>query len=96
MSMSPSRAEYALPGLAVLEQSPIIIEKIVHLASDEQMHWKPAADRWSIGEVLGHLAEVEVMGFRERVEKMRASGGSRGDGLSRARGENGGERIAGA
>jgi len=70
MSMSPSRAEYALPGLAVLEQSPIIIEKIVHLASDEQMHWKPAADRWSIGEVLGHLAEVEVMGFRERVEKM--------------------------
>ncbi|MFZ3217401.1 MAG: DinB family protein [Candidatus Acidiferrales bacterium] len=60
----------ALPGLAVLEQTPIIIEKIVWVASDEQLHWKPAADRWSISEVLAHLADVEVTGFRERVQKM--------------------------
>ena len=60
----------SLPGLAVLEQTPIIIEKIVWSANDEQMHWKPAADRWSISEVLAHLADVEVVGFRERVQKM--------------------------
>src|ERR1700685_1332474 len=60
----------ALPGLAVLEQTPIIIEKIVWAASDEQLHWKPAQDRWSISEVLAHLAEVEVIGFRERIQLM--------------------------
>jgi hypothetical protein len=66
---APSNPD-ALPGLAVLEQTPIIIEKIVWSATDEQMHWKPAMDRWSISEVLAHLADVEVFGFRERIQKM--------------------------
>ena len=61
-----------LPGMAVLEQTPIIIEKIVWAATDEQMHWKPAADRWSIAEVLAHLADTEVIVFRERIQKMMA------------------------
>jgi hypothetical protein len=60
----------ALPGLAVLEQTPIIIEKIVWFVTDEQMQWKPAPDRWSISEVLAHLADVEVAGFRDRIQKM--------------------------
>jgi DinB family protein len=68
--MSASPSPHALPGLPVLEQTPIIIEKIVWAASDEQMHWKPAMDRWSISEVLAHLAEVEVLGFRDRIQKM--------------------------
>ncbi|HVB35593.1 MAG TPA: DinB family protein [Candidatus Acidoferrales bacterium] len=60
----------ALPGVAVLEQSPIIIEKLVGLASEEQLRWKPSMERWSISEVLAHLADVEVTGFRERIERM--------------------------
>jgi hypothetical protein len=68
--MGTARAEIGLPGFAVLEQTPIIIEKIVHLADGDQLQWKPAADRWSISEVLAHLADVEVLGFRTRVEKM--------------------------
>jgi hypothetical protein len=60
----------SLPGLAVLEQAPIIIEKIIWAANDEQMHWKPAMDRWSISEVLAHLAETEVIVFRERIRAM--------------------------
>ena len=60
----------AIPGIAVLEQTPIIIEKIVLSATDEQMGWKPSTERWSISEVLGHLAEAEVLGFRERVRVM--------------------------
>ncbi len=61
----------ALPGIPVLEQTPIIIEKIVWAATEEQLHWKPAQDRWSISEVLAHLADSELM-FRGRVEKMAA------------------------
>ena len=68
--MAATPSPDALPGLAVLEQTPIIIEKIVWSASDEQLHWKPAADRWSISEVLAHLADVEVVGFRDRVQLM--------------------------
>jgi len=60
----------SLPGLPVLEQTPIIIEKIIWAASEEQLHWKPAMDRWSIAEVLAHLADVEVVGFRERIQQM--------------------------
>lgn len=68
--MAATPSPDALPGLAVLEQTPIIIEKIVWSASDEQMHWKPSMERWSISEVLAHLADVEVVGFRDRVQKM--------------------------
>ncbi len=68
--MSASPSPHALPGLPVLEQTPIIIEKIVWAANDDQMHWKPAMDRWSISEVLAHLADVEVVGFRDRIQKM--------------------------
>jgi len=63
----------ALPGVAVLEQTPIIIEKLVALASEDQLHWKPSMERWSISEVLAHLADVEVAGFRERIERMAQS-----------------------
>jgi hypothetical protein len=61
--MAATPSPDALPGLAVLEQTPIIIEKIVWVAGDEQLYWKPAADRWSVSEVLAHLAEVEVIAF---------------------------------
>jgi hypothetical protein len=62
-----------LPGVAVLEQTPIIIEKLVSLASEDQLQWKPSMERWSISEILAHLADVEVAGFRERIERMAQS-----------------------
>ena len=68
--MSARPAPDALPGLSVLEQTPIVIEKLVHLISEEQASWKPAPDRWSVREVLAHLADVEIYGFRNRIEKM--------------------------
>jgi hypothetical protein len=68
--MTPAMSPLALPGLAVLEQTPIIMEKLVHIATDEQLQWKPAMERWSISEVLAHLAEAEVLAFRDRVKKM--------------------------
>jgi hypothetical protein len=60
----------ALPGLPLLEQTPILIEKMLSAANDEQMQWKPAADRWSISEVLAHLADVEQVVFRKRIQMM--------------------------
>ncbi|HEV2298407.1 MAG TPA: DinB family protein [Candidatus Acidoferrales bacterium] len=66
---SPASAT-ALPGLNVLEQTPIIIEKLVSLATEDQLAWKPAMDRWSISEVLAHLADAEVAAFRERIRMM--------------------------
>lgn len=57
------------PEIAILEQVPIIIEKILVAAGPNELHWKPAADRWSIGEVLGHLVDVEKL-MRGRVQRM--------------------------
>ena len=54
----------------MLEQTPIIIEKLVHLASMDQLRWKPAQDRWSISEILAHLVHVEGESFRDRIELM--------------------------
>lgn len=63
------REAEATPTLAVLEQTPIILEKILAGASADALHWKPSADRWSIGEVLAHLVEVEQV-FRTRAKRM--------------------------
>jgi len=68
--MSAKAAPQSLPGIAVLEQTPIILEKILLSAGEEEFLWKPAADRWSIREVLAHLADTELHVFRGRVEKM--------------------------
>lgn len=66
----PSAAEkQVLPALELLEQTPIIIEKILYSATQEQLRWKPAPDRWSISEVLAHLVDVERV-FRERARRM--------------------------
>lgn len=63
------RATQNLPGLAVLEQTPIIIEKILLDVPESTLTWKPSSQRWSVSEVLAHLAEVDGV-FRERTKKM--------------------------
>ena len=61
--------EELLPGVSVLEQSPIIMEKILYEATQDELHWKPAPERWSISEVLAHLVDVETV-FRRRAKLM--------------------------
>jgi hypothetical protein len=58
-----------LPGFELLEQTPIIIEKILIAAGRDSLHWKPAENRWSISEVLAHLADVETV-FLRRAKAM--------------------------
>ena len=68
--MSASSAPHTLPELAVLEQTPIILEKMLLAATGDQLCWKPSKGRWSIGEVLAHLADVEAIVFRARIQRM--------------------------
>lgn len=63
------RSEEFLPGVSVLEQTPIIVEKILYEATSDELQWKPALDRWSISEVLAHLVDVETV-FRKRAKLM--------------------------
>jgi hypothetical protein len=66
--MSP-RASSNLPGISLLEQTPIIIEKILLDVPDSTLGWKPAMDRWSISEVLAHMTETEQI-IRERLRRI--------------------------
>jgi len=67
--MSTAPSSQSLPFLTVMEQTPIIIEKILLDASPDALQWKRQADRWSISEVLAHLADVDLF-MRERINKM--------------------------
>ncbi len=60
----------AFPALQVLEETPHILHALIRCVSDDIVEWKPAADRWSIREVLVHLIDVENRGFRSRAEAM--------------------------
>jgi len=47
------------------------IDTIVSLAKgvgEDQARWRPAPDRWSIVEVIGHLYDEEQFDFRARVD----------------------------
>jgi len=56
--------------LRILQQTPGILRNLLSLATREQLDWRPSAERWSIGMVLAHLADVEIGGFRCRFEAM--------------------------
>jgi hypothetical protein len=47
-----------------------VLRNLLTLATLEQLDWRPSSERWSIGMVLAHLADVEIKGFRSRFEAM--------------------------
>jgi hypothetical protein len=60
----------ACPGYEQLRGTPHILRAMLSGVTDEEVRWKPAPERWSILQVLGHLAHVEARGFRGRVLRM--------------------------
>ena len=62
-----------LQVLAQLENTPEILRLLLDGLTPEEANWKPAANRWSIAEVIEHLSHVEGHGFRSRVDLMMAS-----------------------
>ena len=61
-----------LPCLDLLESTPGILRNLMAGLSDEDVRWKPAPDRFSIGEVLAHLSHSEGHCYRMRVDRFLA------------------------
>jgi len=46
--------------LELQAQTPAILAELLSKASDQQLTTRPGKDKWSIGEILAHLAEDEI------------------------------------
>ena len=57
------------PALLLLEKTPILIETMLRDLPEELLRWKPAPERWSIAEVLGHLADIEMV-YADRTRRI--------------------------
>lgn len=64
--MQPASASDMQPAISLLGKTPQILETLLGDLPGELLHWKPAADRWSMSEVLGHLSALEVV-YADRV-----------------------------
>ncbi|HSF19296.1 MAG TPA: DinB family protein [Vicinamibacteria bacterium] len=53
-----------------LAATPDILTSLAGLAPPEQLVWKPAPDRWSVCEILGHLEDVEKLNVGLRVKRI--------------------------
>jgi hypothetical protein len=58
-----------LPCLDLLGATPQILGGLTAGLSGEDVRWKPAPDRFSIGQVLVHLAHSEWHCYRRRVDQ---------------------------
>jgi len=57
--------------LELQRQTPAVLAETVAKASDEQLTTRPSKDKWSVGEILAHLAEAEIATawrYRQMVE----------------------------
>jgi hypothetical protein len=57
-------------GYEQLRAMPQVLRALLTGVTEDEARWKPAPGRWSVLEVLGHLAHVEGRGFRGRVLTM--------------------------
>ena len=51
-------------SLTQLEINKSIIENLMLNLTQEQVHWKPLEDRWSMIEILNHIIDIEIEDFR--------------------------------
>ena len=65
----PASTRSIQPALSLLEKTPILLETMLRDLPDELLEWKPAKDRWSIAEVLGHLADIEMV-YADRTRRI--------------------------
>ena len=48
--------------LAVLAETPARLRSLIGAATPDQIAWKPDPTRWSIGQIVAHLADAELVG----------------------------------
>jgi hypothetical protein len=58
------------PGFDQLRAMPDILASVAAGLTHAEAAWKPSPARWSVLDVLGHLAHVELYGFRARAERI--------------------------
>ncbi len=56
--------------LEILATTPQKLKLEISTLSQREMRTRPATDKWSVQEVLAHLADVEEFGMRARVADM--------------------------
>jgi DinB superfamily len=56
--------------LAILASTPEKIRREVAAMTTREIRTRPAANKWSVQEILAHLADVEELGMRVRVAAM--------------------------
>jgi hypothetical protein len=66
--MNPMK-DNGLPCLDLLEATPGVLRGLMVELSEEDVRWKPAPDRFSVGEVLAHLSHSEGHCYRARVDR---------------------------
>lgn len=67
MHTTPSPDIHA--AISLLEKTPFLLETMLRGLPSDLLQWKPAADRWSISEVLSHLNHIEPV-FADRIRRM--------------------------
>jgi hypothetical protein len=67
--MQPASAIDIQPAISLLGKTPQLLETLLGDLPGELLHWKPKPHRWSISEVLAHLATLERV-YAERVQRM--------------------------
>ena len=61
-----------LPCIDLLEATPGILRDLMTELSEEDVRWRPAPDRFSVGEVLAHLSHSEGHCYRARLDRFMA------------------------
>ncbi len=55
--------------ISLLEKTPALLEILLRDLPPETLQWKPAADRWSIAEVLEHMLVIEKI-YEQRARRI--------------------------
>jgi hypothetical protein len=85
--MQTAPASDIQPAVALLEKTPLLFETLLRDLPAALLQWKPAPDRWSISEVLSHLADIEQT-YADRVRRMVAENSPALERYDQARAEN--------
>jgi DinB family protein len=67
--MQPATASEIQPAISLLGKTPQLLETLLGDLPVDLLHWKPKPDRWSISEVLAHLAALEQV-YVDRVRRI--------------------------
>ena len=57
------------PPVSLLQKTPAILETLLRDVPADILDWKPAADRWSITEVLAHMLMIEQL-YGDRAKRI--------------------------